>query len=69
MPQRKKRPLPKVGDVFVGKKKGEIYKMEVINVGENIGYKLRGKVYGSMSGAAKSLTNHEVNGWRFWKQG
>ena len=67
MPQRKARSLPKIGDVFKGKTRGKMYKMEVVRAGKKLGYKVKDKVYGSPSGAAKSLTNHEVNGWRFWK--
>lgn len=67
MPRRKTRSLPKAGDVFEGRARGKKYKMEVVKIGEKIGYKVKGKVYGSPSGAAKSLTHHEVNGWRFWK--
>jgi hypothetical protein len=63
----KKRPVPKVGQVFVKAYKGEAYKLAVIKVSEGVGFKLGGTVYSSPSAAAKSITNGEVNGWKFWK--
>ncbi len=67
MPKRKKRTLPSVGEIFEGRVAGITYKMEVVKVNGKICYKVNGKIYGSPSGAAKSLTRHEVNGWRFWR--
>lgn len=66
MPAKKPHPKPSVGSKYEKTFKGKNYTLEVVkNVG-GIAYKLKGSEYSSPSAAAKSVTNGEVNGWRFW---
>jgi hypothetical protein len=67
MPARKQRPNPKVGVEYVREYKRKTYKLKVIRTGGSIVYELAGSVFPSPSAAAKSITNSEVNGWRFWE--
>lgn len=66
MPRRKKRPKPPVGTICRRMYKGKPYTMEVIREGEKIKYQVNDTAYPSPSAAAKSITQTEINGWRFW---
>lgn len=67
MPRRKKRPSPAIGTIRKREHKGEIYVMEVVELAGEIRYKVNDVAYRSPSGAAKSITGNEVNGWQFWR--
>ena len=65
-----KRELPPVGTPLNGKFKGTMYKAKIVKdksqaSGRAINY--AGKLYPSMTAAAKAITKQSVNGWRFWK--
>jgi len=66
MPIRKAHQLPKVGDTFLRKFNNSQYKMTVVEAGKRIGYKVGKAIYKTPSAAAKSITQHAVNGWVFW---
>jgi len=66
----KKRELPDVGTVLVAKFKGDQYKAKVVNDKSTAGgkaIKYDDKLYPSMTAAATAITNHNKNGWKFWK--
>ena len=44
-----------------------MHRMVVVNMEGRLGYRIGNKTFPSPSAAAKSVTNSEVNGWRFWK--
>ena len=65
-----KRELPPIGTILEGKFKGTPYKAKIVGdktspKGKAI--KFEGKLYLSMTAAAKSITKQSTNGWRFWK--
>jgi len=65
-----KRELPLAGTVLKGKFKGKPYTAKIVKDktspnGRSIKYD--GKLYKSMTAAAKVITKQSVNGWRFWK--
>ena len=67
---RTKRILPLVGTKLNGKFLGHEYYAEVVKVphlkgGRGILY--QGKIFSSMTAAAKEITKRSVNGWRFWR--
>ena len=65
-----KRELPPVGTVLNGKFKGIPYKAKIVKDKSQTSHraiKYDGKLYSSMTAAAKAITNQSVNGWRFWK--
>ena len=62
--------LPPIGTKMEATHKGQKYKAVIIkNTNSPMGrvIKFQGKVYYSMSAAAKAFTNFPVNGWRYWK--
>lgn len=64
------RELPPIGTVLHGKFKGEPYEAKIekddsSRNGRSI--KFEGKLYPSMTAAAKAITKQPTNGWRFWK--
>ncbi len=65
MPKRKNRPAL-VGQRFTGTYRGRSYEVQVVRDKGSIRYSVNGRSYASPSGAAKSITKHEVNGWKFW---
>ena len=67
MPKTKTRTLPKPGSTFKKKFNGKAYNLSVVEQDGRLVYRLQGANFDSPSAAAKSLTNHEVNGWVFWK--
>lgn len=65
-----KRELPPAGTHLKGKFLGIEYKARIVKdkdspVGRAVKYE--GKLYPSMTAAAKAITKQSVNGWRFWK--
>ena len=68
MPARKPRPTPTVGAVFEKTFHGTVHKMVVVKTEQGVGYRVEGKVYPSVTAAAKAVTGrgYEVNGPRFW---
>lgn len=65
--EKKEHKVPKTGECFVKKWKGESYEIRVVKDGDNVKYKVDNKLFSSPSGAAKYVAKQEVNGWRFWK--
>ena len=41
--------------------------MTIVSTPSGIGYEVNGRVFQTPSGAAKSITRTEVNGWGFWR--
>jgi len=66
MPKTKKRKKPALGKTFIKIYKNKEFKMVVVINNGKIGYKVNDQIFKSPSGAAKSITEQEVNGWRFW---
>jgi hypothetical protein len=68
MTTRRKIPRkpPKVGCKFAHQFKGKVVTMTIVGTRDGIGYEVRGKVFGSPSTAAKHISGHEENGYRFW---
>ena len=63
------RVLPPIGTKSVGKFKGIEYTAEVVQVPqfkEERGISYQGKIFATMTAAAKEITRQSVNGWRFW---
>jgi hypothetical protein len=69
MPKRKPRKPPKIGAEFVREFKGKRHTLKVVDEDGRVGYRVGAKTYRSPTGAAKSITGTEVNGWSFWKIG
>lgn len=67
MSRKIKRKTPTIAKVYIRKFAGKEFKMEVVEKEGKIGFKVNNIIYHSPSGAAKSITKQEVNGWRFWK--
>jgi len=70
--QKKKivRELPPIGTVLSGNFKGTPYKAKIVKdtFQKNVkAIKYDGKLYPSMTAAAKAITKQSVNGWRFWR--
>jgi len=68
--QRIERSLPSVGTVLRATRSGTEYQATVVSAPEvrgGKGVKLDDKVYGSLSGAARAVTGHMINGWKFWQ--
>jgi len=60
------RKPPTVGLIIKRKFKNKIHTMRVVETEEGIGYEVDGEVFNSPSSAARKITVHPVNGWRFW---
>lgn len=67
MAKKKEREMPTVGSSFKKKYKGKTYELVVVDNSGIIGYQLEDTIFKSPTGAAKSITGHEINGWSFWK--
>ena len=62
--------LPPAGTVLQGKFKGETYTAIIVEAeGLSTGRRIRlgDDLYRSLSAAAKAITGHPINGWRFWR--
>ena len=66
MAERKNRPTPRSGTKLRRVFKGREYVLSVVQTDDGAGYEVGGKVYASLSGAAKAITKNKANGWRFW---
>ncbi len=58
---------PKAGNEFTVTFKGKEYTLKVIKGENGAEYKVGKNTFNSPSGAAKSITENQVNGWKFWK--
>jgi hypothetical protein len=68
--QRYDRHLPPIGTRLKGKFMGREYFAEVVgtpDLKEGRGISYQGKVFATMTAAAKEITKQSVNGWRFWR--
>ena len=59
----------KNGAVYQKIFKGKAHVLTIVKVGSETAYKVGGKIYNTPTAAAKSITIHNVNGWKFWKIG
>jgi hypothetical protein len=64
------RELPPVGTTLQGRFKGETrtattVEAEDLSAGKAVEYE--GGRYTSLSAAARAITGHAINGWRFWQ--
>jgi hypothetical protein len=66
MPKRKQRKLPKPGSTFEKHYRSRVYQLRVIQKEGGIGFEINGRMFPTPTAAAKSITKHEVNGWKFW---
>lgn len=66
MAKRKAREAPKVGTTYDKHYRGKQYRLTVVKADETVGFKLGNEVFKTPSGAAKSITGNEINGWAFW---
>lgn len=67
---RSKRILPHIGTKLKGKFMGQAYYAEVVeapHLKEGRGISYQGRVFVTMTSAAKEITKQSVNGWRFWR--
>jgi hypothetical protein len=67
MPKTKKREMPKAGSVFEKQYLGKTHKLKVVKSPTGVAFEYNGRVFRTPTAAAKSIVNHEVNGWTFWK--
>jgi hypothetical protein len=68
--QRFDRRLPPIGTSLKGKFMGREYSAEIVeapNLKEWRGISYEGKIFSTMTAAAKAITKQSVNGWRFWR--
>jgi len=68
--QRYDRQLPSIGTKLKGKFMGREYFAKVVDtphLKEGRGILYQGKIFSSMTAAAKEITKQSVNGWRFWR--
>jgi len=64
------RKLPPIGTNLKGKSMGREYFAKVVDaphLKEGRGILYQGKIFSSMTAAAKEITKQSVNGWRFWR--
>ncbi len=67
MPRRKRdRAMPALGSVRERSFKGRVYHMTVVAGADGVAYRVGKRDFRTPSGAAKSVTGNEVNGWQFW---
>ena len=61
--------LPPAGTVLQGRFKGETYTAIIVEAEGSSGKRIRlgDHLYPSLSSAAKAITGHPINGWRFWQ--
>lgn len=65
-----KRNLPEIGKRLQANYKGKRYMAEIVPLlssRHGRGVKVGNKVHASLSGAARFITGHHVNGWKFWE--
>jgi len=66
MPQRRHRVLPKKGSSYEKHFKEKRFVMVVVEENGRILYEVGKSRFLTPTAAAKSITKHEVNGWKFW---
>jgi hypothetical protein len=66
MPKEIERIAPRIGTVFAKKYRGNIYRLTVVRSSGEIAFKVAGQTFKTPTAAAKSITKHEINGWKFW---
>jgi hypothetical protein len=66
MPKTKEHKVPKPGATFEHKWGDRLYRLRVIAKDGKVAFEVEKRVFATPSGAAKSITKQEVNGWRFW---
>ena len=70
MPKRKTRTkFPPVGTVLKKQVHNDLVLAKVVSVNESTGrvaVEMNGVTYSTLSAAAKALTGHATNGWKFW---
>ncbi len=69
--ERKKiaRQLPPVGTIFTARHRGQPHTAVIVEAkGRPAGraVKYGDQLFASLSGAAKAVTGHSINGWVFW---
>jgi len=67
---RSKRILPPMGTKLKGTLMGHEYFAKVVDaphLKEGRGILYQGRIFSSMTAAAKEITKQSVNGWRFWR--
>ncbi len=70
--QRKKiaRQLPPVGTTLTGRSKGQTHTAVIVEAKDRPAgraVKYGDQLFPSLSAAAKAVTGHSANGWRFWR--
>jgi hypothetical protein len=66
MTRAKDHKAPKIGSTFEKMFKQRKFQLNIVSTPSGTGYEVRGQVFRSPSGAAKSITKTSVNGWKFW---
>jgi hypothetical protein len=66
MPRKKERNTPQVGTTYTKMFKGKPHTMRVVSTDSGISFMVGGNKFPSPTGAAKSITKTDVNGWKFW---
>ena len=69
MAKRKPHKTPPVGSRFEKRYRGKTYALKVIEKDGKVLFEVSGKHFDTPTGAAKQITKHEINGWKFWKLG
>jgi len=65
--ERREHKFPKPGATFERKRPGRLYRLRLIGKKDDeVAFEVDGHAFATPSGAAKSITKQEVNGWRFW---
>lgn len=58
--------MPKVGTVYEKKYKGKLFKLTVVRASGKTAFDYSGQAFDTPTAAAKTITKHEINGWKFW---
>jgi hypothetical protein len=67
MAKPKKHKTPPIGASFETIFNRKKYRLTVVSTPRGVCYEVEGRIFKSPSGAAKSITKNNVNGWKFWK--
>ena len=66
----KRKELPPIGTIIIGKYHGEKYTAHIVaepKFPEGKAIKLGKQIFKTMTSASNSITNCSTNGWKFWK--
>ena len=66
MRKKIKHTVPKAGTIFEKRYRGRFYKLTVVTSFGKLAFDLDGRTFKTPTAAAKSITKHEINGWKFW---